>query len=81
MAHDALRHLASGGRFLLYTGSAIMGGTDLLRQELARMAASFSCRLDYREIDPDVFGEELVSAAYREVDRIAVVGAVFEKPI
>ncbi|MGE0403972.1 MAG: SAM-dependent methyltransferase, partial [Kofleriaceae bacterium] len=31
--------------------------------------------LVYEEIDPDVFGEELDTPAYRDVDRIAAVGA------
>lgn len=79
MTRDALRHLAPGGLFLLYTGSAIVGGRDALHEELARLAAEAECMLSYRELDPDVFGEELESAAYREVDRIAVVGAVFER--
>jgi hypothetical protein len=30
----------------------------------------------YKEIDPDVFGEELEGAYYREVERIAVVSLV-----
>jgi len=29
--------------------------------------------VDYRELDPDVFGEELDRSAYRNVERIAVV--------
>jgi hypothetical protein len=29
---------------------------------------------DYRELDPDVFGEELARTPYRDVERIAVVG-------
>jgi hypothetical protein len=37
------------------------------------------CTLDYREIDPDVFGEELSKPIYADVERIAVVGAVITK--
>ncbi|MCR3765210.1 SAM-dependent methyltransferase, partial [Pseudomonas aeruginosa] len=29
---------------------------------------------EYQELDPDVFAEELESPAYREAERIAVVG-------
>jgi hypothetical protein len=36
-------------------------------------------RLSYREIDPDVFGEELELPGYEAVDRIAVVGAVIRR--
>ena len=52
---------------------------DGLREELANMAASAGMTLAYGEIDPDVFGEELSNAPYREVDRIAVVAAIFER--
>ena len=65
--------------FLLYTGSAIVRGHDALHEELAGIAEAAGLKLDYRELDPDVFGEELETAPYREVDRIAVVGAVFER--
>jgi hypothetical protein len=33
----------------------------------------------YREIDPDVFGEELDDPAYRDVDRIALVAVVLTR--
>jgi methylase of polypeptide subunit release factors len=79
MTRDALRHLAPGGLFLLYTGSAIVRGRDALRTELERLAAEHGVALDYREIDPDVFGEELATPAYCEVDRIAVVGATLAR--
>ena len=32
------------------------------------------------EIDPDVFGEELESPAYRDVERIALVAALIDRP-
>jgi len=79
MAQDALRHLGDGGTFLLYTGSAIVGGRDALREELEKLAAEHGCTLRYREIDPDVFGEELENPAYADVDRIAVIGAVLSR--
>ena len=37
-------------------------------------------RLDYRWLDPDVYGEELLTPAYDGVDRIALVGAVETRP-
>lgn len=76
MTTAVLDRLAPGGRFLLYTGSAIRAGEDSFA-ELARQAAGGRFALDYFEIDPDVFGEELEQRAYAEVDRIAAVGAVF----
>lgn len=71
-----LARLSPGGRFLLYTGSAIVRGEDRIRNELERLAASAGCALAYEEIDPDVFGETLRQQAYAEVERIAAVGAV-----
>lgn len=80
MAADALDRISPGGRLILYTGSAIVEGRDRLRDALAALATRNSCMLRYREIDPDVFGEELEHEAYRDVERIAVVGAVVAKP-
>jgi methylase of polypeptide subunit release factors len=79
MTRAALARLAPGGLFLLYTGSAIVRGRDQLREDLAEIARTAGAGLDYREIDPDVFGEELSTEPYREVDRIAIVAAVFER--
>lgn len=81
MARLAVPRLAAGGRFILYTGSAIVDGRDELRDRLADLAEEQKCTLRYEEIDPDVFGEELETEAYKDVDRIALVGAVIERPI
>lgn len=77
MANAVLPRLRPGGRFLLYTGSAIVKGNDHFLELARNAAAAASCKLTYYEIDPDVFGEELEQAAYANVDRIAVVGAAF----
>lgn len=79
MACEAVPRLAAGGRFLLYTGSAIVRGADGLHDRLVQLAAAEGCRLRYEEIDPDVFGEELETAAYADVERIALVTAVIER--
>jgi methylase of polypeptide subunit release factors len=76
-ARGALMHLNPGGRMCLYTGSAIeTGGLDRLRTALEQLCAEAGANLDYREIDPDVFGEELERRAYADVERIAVIGCV-----
>jgi methylase of polypeptide subunit release factors len=80
MAEEAASRLAPGGRFILYTGSAIVAGEDALRDRLVALAADAGLSLRYEEIDPDVFGEELETPAYRDVERIALVGAVIERP-
>ncbi|MGN7999730.1 methyltransferase [Sphingomonas sp. 22176] len=79
MACEAVPRLAAGGRFLLYTGSAVVRGADELHDRLVQLAAAEGCRLRYEEIDPDVFGEELETAAYADVERIALVTAVIER--
>lgn len=79
-AAAALQVLRPGGRLLLYTGAAILdGGRDELGEALARLAQAHGAQLEYREIDPDVFGEELETPAYADVERIAVVTAVMTK--
>jgi hypothetical protein len=78
-ATQAMQKLRRGGRMLLYTGAAIVRGQDALKARLARAADDLSCDLDYEEIDPDVFGEELRRPAYADVDRIAAIGAVMTR--
>jgi methylase of polypeptide subunit release factors len=73
-AKAAAEKLASGGVFLLYTGSAIVGGEDHLKAALHEALDGFG--IAYRELDPDVFGEELEREDYGDVERIAVVGVV-----
>lgn len=73
---DAVRRLKAGGRVLLYTGSAIIQGRDALREALEEALPPLRCTMDYRELDPDIFSEELERDIYSEVERIAAVGAV-----
>lgn len=74
----AAKRLEPGGRMLLYTGVAIVDGRDELREALERELPALGCTLRYREIDPDIFGEELVQPSYHAVERIAAIGAVIE---
>lgn len=76
-AREAAERLARGGAFLLYAGSAIVNGEDRLKAALFDAMPGFD--ITYREIDPDVFGEELEREDYAEVERIAVIGAVAVK--
>lgn len=78
-AEAGMERLRPRGRMLLYTGSAIVGGEDRLKTALTAAAEARGCELRYREIDPDVFGEELSRPEYAPADRIAVVGAVLVK--
>lgn len=80
MAAAALDRLSPGGRLILYTGSAIIKGHDSFREALSELAAQRGCAIRYGELDPDVFGEELATPAYQDVERIAIVGAVIALP-
>ncbi len=73
-ARDAAQSLSKGGAFVLYSGSAVIGGEHVLRAPLMQALEEFDVR--YCELDPDVFGEELEREEYAEVERIAVVGVV-----
>lgn len=67
----SMERLAPGGTLLLYTGAAIVGGRDPFRQAVEELLPSVQWQ--YREADPDVFGEELEGGAYDGCDRIAAV--------
>lgn len=69
----ALLRLSPGGSLVLYTGVAIVKGEDLFLQEIRRRTQDSHCRWDYHEVDPDVFGEELLKTDYQDVERIAAV--------
>jgi methylase of polypeptide subunit release factors len=69
----ALIRLAPAGTLILYTGTAIVGGRDLFRESALPRLAAGEFAWTYEEVDPDVFGEELESQAYRAADRIAAV--------
>ncbi len=70
---EAIARLAPGGQLLLYTGTPIVAGIDCFATAAQPLIAHAGCTWDYEELDPDVFGEELESPAYAEVDRIAAV--------
>ena len=69
----AMERLTRGGTLLLYTGVAMIDGRDPFREEIAARLAQHNVTWNYRESDPDVFGEELESDAYVGCDRIAAV--------
>lgn len=74
-----VRRLAPGGRMMLYTGSPIRDGHDSVQDRLVALADEDGLDLDYAELDPDVFGGMLRRDAYRDVERIAAVGAVLRR--
>jgi methylase of polypeptide subunit release factors len=77
---ESLPRLAAGGTLLLYTGSAIVGGRDAVFEGASAILAGAGLKWHYRELDPDVFGEELRTQAYGRADRIAAVLLTVERP-
>ena len=75
----ALERLAPGGTLLLYTGVAMVNGKDMFLEELQRLVQHAHCRWQYQEMDPDVFGEELLKDDYKDVERIAAVELTLRK--
>ena len=69
----ALDRLAPGGTLLLYTGAAIVNGTDPFKMAALAQIGGSGASWTYEELDPDVFGEELEGGAYATADRIAAV--------
>jgi methylase of polypeptide subunit release factors len=73
IVEQALGRLAPGGSLLLYTGAAMVDGRDPFLEALAPRLEAPGFGWTYRELDPDVFGEELLTPGYKRVERIAVV--------
>lgn len=73
IVEESVPRLRRGGRLMLYTGSAVVDGVDTFRREIDPLLSRLGQPYTYEEIDPDVFGEELQEAPYRNADRIAVV--------
>ena len=76
---EGLPRLAPGGRLVLYTGAPIVDGRDPLFESLRPLVERGGCSWSYRELDPDVFGEELDAPAYRRAERIAAVALVAQR--
>lgn len=80
MTRMAADRLAPGGRLVLYTGAAIVDGRNPLCEAFASLAAMLGFSFACRELDPDVFGEELATPAYRDVERIALLAVTLAPP-
>ncbi|HDS1755254.1 class I SAM-dependent methyltransferase [Pseudomonas sp. M5] len=70
---QACERLSPGGSLLLYTGVAIVEGRDPLLEAIRLRLAGPEWAWVYREVDPDVFGEQLLQPGYEQVERIAAV--------
>ncbi|MES2546729.1 MAG: class I SAM-dependent methyltransferase [Pseudomonadota bacterium] len=73
IVESAIQRLNPNGSLLLYTGVAIVDGYDAFLAEVQQKLNMAGFTYQYTEIDPDIFGEELVNEPYRCADRIAAV--------
>ena len=73
---ESLKRLAPGGSLVLYTGVAMVGENDPFFSAVQNDIEQKGYSWTYRELDPDVFGEELAEPGYEQVDRIAAVELV-----
>ena len=80
IVREGLPRLTPGGRLVLYTGAAIVEGADPLLDALRPRLQEQGWPWTYRELDPDVFGEELAEPAYAGAERIAAVALVVHRP-
>lgn len=69
----ALDRLRPGGSLLLYTGIAIVDGRDEFLETIRPQLDAACGTWSYEELDPDIFGGQLDSDGYEEVERIAAV--------
>ena len=76
IVREGLPRLAPGGRLVLYTGAPIVEGGDPFKNAASALLRQAGAAFSYREIDPDVFGEELDAPAYANAERIAAVALV-----
>lgn len=79
---ESLPRLTAQGTFMLYTGVAIREGVDLFWQALQPILQKHPhdrYRVTYTQLDPDVFGEELESGIYQDIDRIAAVSLIIRR--
>lgn len=70
---EALPRLERDGTLLLYTGVAMVDGRDPFLEAARSVLTDDAFGWTYRELDPDVFGEELEKSGYERVERIAAV--------
>jgi SAM-dependent methyltransferase len=70
---QAVPRLSATGALIMYTGSAIKNGRDEFKTACLEILEKWNIKFSYEELDPDVFGEELETDAYSDVDRIAIV--------
>lgn len=76
IVRESLPRLDKAGSLVLYTGVAMVDGQDPFLEAVLPELAGETFGWTYRELDPDVFGEELLKPGYERVERIAVVALI-----
>jgi release factor glutamine methyltransferase len=67
----AVERLDPGGSLVLFSGTGIVAGRDPLREAARDRLAGTGLRWTYREVDPDVYSENL-DGPYAHAERIAL---------
>ncbi len=80
IVRESIQLLAPGGQLLIYTGTPIVDGIDRFAAAAWPLAWAVGAEVTYEEVDPDVFGEELETAPYAAVERIAAVVMTLTMP-
>lgn len=76
----AVRRLAPGGSVTLLSGSGIVDGRDPLLAAAAERLDGTDLTWTYREIDPDVYSENLDQPEYAHAERIALAVLTATRP-
>lgn len=76
----AVQRLAPGGSLVLFSGTGIVDGRDPLLEAGAARLAGTDLRWAYREVDPDIYSENLDDPAYSHAERIAVAVLTATRP-
>ena len=74
IVNEAIGRLSQDGTLLLYTGVAMVDGHDPFLAAIRAQLTAPQWSWHYQELDPDVFGEQLLEPGYEQVERIAAVG-------
>ena len=69
----AADRLSADGTLVLFAGTGVTDGHDPFRAAAAEHLDGTGLTWSYREVDPDVYGEELDGPAYAHAERIALV--------
>jgi release factor glutamine methyltransferase len=77
---SAVDRLTAGGSLVLLSGTGIVDGHDPLRAAVAERLAGTDLRWTYREVDPDVYSENLDDPAYAHAERIALGVLIVTRP-